>query len=433
MIKRLFYRDAFSKIIKCIILLVLGVIIGYLALVFVYLLPPDVMEQHVKESYDMIREEGISPILINGYETTRLDNYSDGLILNNAIYDGQETVWEKAAAVYQYVYEGENYYVSLLRHFDNIPGEIKNSYERDWHGYLVYVKPLLLFMNYEDIRILNMVMQILIVLSLIHLMDKKGLGKYIPATMMLFVFLTWNILFYSIEYSALLYVIVFASIFIISNNHIIISKKTVPELFLIIGMIVSYIDVLTYPILTVGIPLIYMFLMNEDWNKRINEEIRHIFTVSISWICGYGGMWVGKWIIASIILKRNTIKEAILMALYRMSQTSGESGKIVEFTVKDVFVRNFSVYGHPPYIFALIFFLAYLLFMICRQGFYFNLKRTLPLLIIALMPIVWYLVVGNHSYIHYWMTHRNIVLTVFASCCIAIGLIKEKTKFETNL
>ena len=237
----------------------------------------------------------------------------------------------------------------------------------------------------------------------------------------------------TIEYSALLYVIVFASIFIISNNHIIISKKNVPELFLIIGMIVSYIDVLTYPILTVGIPLIYMFLMNEDWNKRINEEIRHIFTVSISWICGYGGMWVGKWIIASIILKRNTIKEAILMALYRMSQTSGESGKIVEFTVKDVFVRNFSVYGHPPYIFALIFFLAYLLFMICRQGFYFNLKRTLPLLIIALMPIVWYLVVGNHSYIHYWMTHRNIVLTVFASCCIAIGLIKEKTKFETNL
>ncbi|MDD6201935.1 MAG: hypothetical protein PUB13_03205, partial [Lachnospiraceae bacterium] len=225
--KEFLKRDIFSKIVKCMMILVSGVVAGYLALALVYALPTDGMERHVQESYDMIKEEGISPRLIKGYESTRLDNYSDGLILNSAIYDGDESVWEKAAAIYQHTYEGENYYFSLLKHLDSEPGEITGSYERDWHGYLVYVKLLLLFMNYADIRMLNMVIQIALVVYLIYLMKKKELGKYIPAVGMMLIFLTWSILFYSIEYSAMFYVLMLASVLVICKNRNIISKNRV--------------------------------------------------------------------------------------------------------------------------------------------------------------------------------------------------------------
>ena len=79
-------------------ILFVGIVLGYLALVLAYLLPVSGMKQHVRESQAMLEEEGIQPVLIEGYMTTRLDNYSDGLILNSAIYDEGESVWKKAAA-----------------------------------------------------------------------------------------------------------------------------------------------------------------------------------------------------------------------------------------------------------------------------------------------------------------------------------------------
>lgn len=419
-------QNVIDKLIKGLIILVAGVALGYLALVLVYLLPTDVMEQNVRESKEMFAAEEISPLLIDGYDTTRLDNYSDGLILNSAIYNGKESVFEKAAAIFQYRYGNEDYYHSLLKYLDEVEGLGVASYERDWHGYLVYVKPLLLFMNYADIRLLNMTMQILIVGILIYSMYQFGISKYIPAFIMSLIFLTWGILYYSIEYSAMFYVFMIASVLAIRKNGSLIKRQHIPEFFLIIGMIVSYIDVLTYPILTIGIPLTYLFILNEEWSESIGRIIAHIATASFWWIFGYGGMWTGKWIIASFVLKSNVIKEAVLMALYRMSQTSGESGALVEFTSAEVFAKNFGVFIKPAYVIAVLAFLIWLIVRMSTNGTVFSTKRIVPNIIIAMMPVVWYLALGNHSYIHYWMTHRDIALIVFAICSMGINMINTK-------
>ena len=426
--KDIIKQNIINKLIKGIFVLLGGIIACYIALVLVYLLPTDIMEQHVMESRDLIEAEGISPFLLDGYPSTRLDNYSDGLILNSAIYSGDESVWEKAAAIYQHRYGDEDYYISLIKHLDGIEGEITTSYERDWHGYLVYVKPLLLCMNYADIRLVNMVLQIAVVCLLLYEMYKKKIERYIPAFVMTLFFLTWNILFFSIEYSAMFYVFMTASLWVLKKNDSIVQKRLVPELFLIVGMVVSYIDVLTYPILTIGIPLVFLFILNREWSEDIGKIVANIATACFWWICGYGGMWAGKWVIASIVLKINVIKEAILMALYRMSQTSGETGVLIEFTSKDVFANNFGVYAKPAYIIALVVFLIWFVRRVCKDGIELSIRAMLPNMIIALMPVVWYLALGNHSYIHYWMTHRNIVLIVFSICCMSISMIKINSK-----
>lgn len=423
--KNIINKNIIHKLPKGAFILFLGIVLGYLALVMVYMLPTSRMEQHVKESQEMFENEGISFNLIEGYATTKLDNYSDGLILNSAIYNGEESVWKKAAAIYQYRYGGEDYYHSLFKYLNNESGISRDSYERDWHGYLVYVKPLLLWMNYGDIRVLNMALQMIVVLYLIFLMCKKNISKYIPAFVMMLIFLTWGILWFSIEYSALFYVFMLASIFILKKNDILIRKNGIPEIFLIIGMTVSYIDVLTYPILTIGIPLVFLFIMNEDWSTSIQKIIGNIATASFWWLAGYGGMWAGKWVIASVILKSNVLKEAVLMVLYRMSQTSGESGVMIEITTGDVFGRNFGVYMKPVYLILLLLFGVWIVRRFLTNGGRKAGKVVLPYLIIMCMPTVWYLALGNHSYIHYWMTHRNIALMVFSGCAMLIGMVNS--------
>jgi len=416
----------FKKSAKGLLILLSGIVLGYLALVLVYILPIEPMKKHIRESQSLLEAEGIQPVLVEGYTTTRLDNYSEGLFLNSAIYDGKESVWEKAAAIYQYRYGEEDYYHSLLKYLDAEPDVSVDSYERDWHGYLIYVKPLLLCMNYSDIRVINMALQIIAVIYLFFCMCKQRIEKYIPAFAMTLLFLTWGTLFFSLEYSALFYVFVMASIFILKKNEYILERKIISELFLLIGMIVSYIDVLTYPMLTIGIPLVFLFILNENWSKNVKSAISHIAVASFWWLCGYGGMWLGKWIIAGVILKTNVIKESILMALYRMSQTSGESGTMIEFTALEVLAKNFGVFFKPMYLIALACFGIWFIVKVIKFGLVISPSKIVAFSIVMCMPIVWYLALGNHSYIHYWMTHRSIALIVFAGTVMLIGMIDTK-------
>jgi hypothetical protein len=42
----------------------------------------------------------------------------------------------------------------------------------------------------------------------------------------------------------------------------------------------------------------------------------------------------------------------------------------------------------------------------------FNYKKVLLFVIISVMPYVWYCVLANHSYLHWWFTYRLQMVTV---------------------
>ena len=407
-------------------LLFCGVIVGFLLLVLSFLLPTSRMTENVEASCKQLMKEGISPNVLENYETTRLDNYSDGLILNSAIYNGKESVVEKASAIYQYTYDGENYYQSLFSYIDGKTDMIRGSYARDWHGYLVYVKPLLLFFNYNEIRMLNLFLQCILITFIILEMKQKQLDKYIIAFILFLFFMSFHILYLSLEYSALFYVILLAVIIMLQHSTKLYSSNKIYSYFIIIGMCTCYIDVLTYPILTLGIPLVYYFILNNELCICTKKSFYEIINNSFAWAFGYIGMWTGKWIIATIFTDDNVIKEGILTVLYRMSEEASDTGTLEYFNTIDVLRRNFGVYAKIPYFVVLTAFLTFILVRAIRIRF--NSKRTnlLPFVLIAIMPIAWYIAIGNHSYIHYWMTHRDLVLILFSTACMLLKITDQR-------
>ena len=50
----------------------------------------------------------------------------------------------------------------------------------------------------------------------------------------------------------------------------------------------------------------------------------------------------------------------------------------------------------------------------------------LPMLLVAAYPYIWYLVMSNHSQIHYWYTYRAQVLTMFGILVFVVNILKEK-------
>ena len=51
---------------------------------------------------------------------------------------------------------------------------------------------------------------------------------------------------------------------------------------------------------------------------------------------------------------------------------------------------------------------------------------SLPIGVVALYPYIWYLVMSNHSQIHYWYTYRAQVLTMFGILVFVVNILKEK-------
>ena len=55
-----------------------------------------------------------------------------------------------------------------------------------------------------------------------------------------------------------------------------------------------------------------------------------------------------------------------------------------------------------------------------------NIKNVLCFILIATIPIAWYIVAGQHSIIHYWFTYRSLIVTAFAGLVFITILLSKK-------
>lgn len=56
-----------------------------------------------------------------------------------------------------------------------------------------------------------------------------------------------------------------------------------------------------------------------------------------------------------------------------------------------------------------------------------NIKKCVPYMIIFCFPLVWYVVLKQHSYTHVNFTYRLLVISVIAILIIVSKILKEKT------
>lgn len=80
--------------------------------------------------------------------------------------------------------------------------------------------------------------------------------------------------------------------------------------FLIIGMATSYVDFLTYPFVSLGIPLVIWLILDNE--EKVIQKLGKMVWNSGFWCAGYAGMWAGKWILGSILLpEAGSLKAAL--------------------------------------------------------------------------------------------------------------------------
>lgn len=418
-------RAIISRIMKYLVLVSLGWGVGIILLMIIYLLPVEKMVEHVQKS--SISFQSPDTQIITGYDSTRMDNYTTVLMLNMATYESDDPVLVQAMKGLRYHSEGQTDYEDGIDVLKGKRGQNTLGYERYWNGWLVILKPLLIFFEYRDIQFICSAFSLLGIVLVCIEMIYNGLKNYIP------LFLGSNIIIMPItvslcfDYCSIYYIMLFTCLILLrANRKQTYILKNQDILFLLSGMATSYLDFLTYPLITLGFLIVFSCLLQKN-DKSRGKSLWQLGLNSISWGIGYLGMWFGKWLFATIILKHNIIKEAVLQILFRTSNEISDTGVIDSVSFRDALVRNISILVQPGILVSLII----MIILAMHLGGKHTEERiegikAISLILAGCIPVVWISLVVNHSYIHYWMTYRNLSVTVFAWGCVLTGSIRAR-------
>lgn len=412
-------KKIISKLLRIILLLFAGAVMGTLLLMGCYMLPTARISNHVAESAATFQEEGTYPQIFD-WCTSQLDNYTDALMLLNAVYSGGGySVIDQAMSIYRIHYQDKSPAEELVAYYDSTyhEEEIVRGYGRYWHGYLIFLKPALLLLNYDQIRILNLVLQPFLVGILLYILHRKNMGQYMLPYIFSMIPLMPIVTAFSMQFSTVFYLFTLASISVVAKFEYLRKNSRDFYFFFIVGMLTSYFDLLTYPIATLGIPLIlYMALEIENSMVSVKHGIGKTVCFSSAWGIGYIGMWGAKWILGSVLTSDNLIQSGKEAIIFRTSLVAnGEKIPLVHLLFK-----NIVAYLNSPFVIYIVVYMVIcgIIILQTRRMKIEDICKCFSFLLIGLMPYVWWICAGNHSWIHSWFTNRSMCVSVFAVLCL---------------
>ncbi len=431
-------------------MLLLGsALLGTLLLVLVFCLPVNRMELHVAESVDaMMRDPGQFPEdSFSYYLWSERESYTDAIMVQNAIEKiPEKNAFEHAMWVYHRDLE-EEYWApeeSLKAYCEGVD---KNSlylheYSRYWHGYLIYLKPLLLLLNWRQLTIFGVVFQILLMLIAAGVAVWKKQAGVAIAMVIGFLFMKPTLVLVSLTMTVCWVITLISLIVMMLRNEKLLEKNWYPEYFLMVGILTSYFDFLTYPVVTLGFPLCAFFLMNNDviqnnvihnmaaGGGRIRETLKGMFGriagYSVCWGLGYAGMWAMKWVIADVTLHTGTIKDALWSVIGRTEAIGGRSRFNGGFYVIGLNLQEYDRAMYPVMAAVLALVSLALIVIACRRkGTQTVLTGLVPYAAAFCIPFVWIIAVQHHSALHARFTFRILALAALAVGCMGIWAWKE--------
>lgn len=399
---------------KSLLCLLLAVLLGTAAMTAVYALPTGRMHTNVDRSIPLLENEGGSFFWAPPDDmSTRLDGYTDAIMMQTAIYnrDWHHLLQEAMLNRRVEFYETGDPITSLIRY---VYGEHRgpvSSYARYWNGYLLYLKPLLLFFSLPQIRTMDACFQFCLAAAVLLLaFRKRGTRLAVPIALMI---LSLNPIStaMSLQYTSM-YVLTLGGVLAMLALDTW-EKKNGYLLFLFLGIGTAFFDFLTYPAAAVGVCLALQALLDSRTGK---EALVHAVGSGAAWAFGYGGMWGSKWVLAQLLTGEKVLSDAFHQARFRSGSQASDAIGSAKVSFLGVVGKNLSVYLSAGYVLLALGLLAALLWLLLGKHYRFSPDKG-RLAVLALcfaVPFVWYLLLRNHSSQHYWMTHRNLSAAVFS-------------------
>ena len=370
-------------------------------------IPFSSIEKNIKKSCRILLNEGIYPQYgISGYH--RLDTQTDALTFNMLyIADSNNPI---ESAMINHVYQNDSIVsqAKILR--DIIDGRFGNnyylySYSRNWHGYQLFIRPLLLITDFSGIKIFNIVLILIIFCLLCYLLWTRLSPAFSICYMLVFVSMNLFIMPLCMQYFTCISIAMISMIIILTCPKMTISVRNTCLLFFTIGSLCNFFDWLTIPQVTFGLPFIVYYVKNKK-----NTPLKMILFVGFAWFVGYGLTLLSKWTIGTLLTDFNCFNLALSSVKERMSLNSGTTEYSLLFIIKcmmHAFIFNgLGLVVILANVFS--FFKSKNDWMLCFKDYYW-------LLLIACVVPVWYIIIRNHSCLHFSLFAWRALIVSFYS------------------
>jgi hypothetical protein len=213
------------------------------------------------------------------------------------------------------------------------------------------------------------------------------------------------------------------SLYILQNKKLNFSE--IALVFFIVGGVTSYIDVLSVPLVSLGL------LLFTTIGLMKSLKLKMLILLCAVWSFGYLLLWGSKWIIA----QQTYVPDAINVG-YKKVQDRTSSVVDAQFSRQEAVIRNFYQlrgYDKRNKIFLLVAGLCYGTFLLRYFSIQSLNKQNAVLWIsIAIIPYLWYFIAAEHSYIHVVFTYRDQFMSVVAGYLLSTEFINRK-KLHTDL
>lgn len=416
MLKKLFGVENMGKKQGEIWLRLLGifcaVIIAFiLLLTLVMCIPNSAIQENFDRSMEVFEKEGDGWNRAYTYASgSMLDNLTDSIIIS-------ETMVNESCSPISNAMSG-------------------NGYSRYWHGYLVWVRPLLLVFSYLDIRyILMFVFMFLLAGCTLGINDRLGRMNALIFTFCMtlayFIIIPW-----SLQFCEVFLIMMAAMLYVIKRHDASRQTFAIGEMFLVIGMVTQYLDFLTAPLLTLGMPLCLILLLNikdtgED-SKLKNWAV--LIHSCVTWAIGWAVSWIAKWVIGTLILGRNIIEDAVNQASFRVNGNETSHASRLMAIAKNIYsMMPFSnVIGKGEKGAIVLVGIVYIALFVAIIFLWLRYRKKsmwvtyLPVFMTALLPIAWFIVMAQHSQVHFFYTYRILMIAWFAVLTGLAGCIDWK-------
>jgi hypothetical protein len=381
-------------------------------------IPNDSIADNQKESLEYIEQKGLYPSvfhninrtdttnMIGGFNSTTIDNYTNNLMIQEAnnsksLITNEQIMGQRKNTPYQNVVQNTFF---------------SSGYDRYWHGYLVWLKPLLTIFSYKSIIIILAISFLALLIAAAYAI-KKTISLPVSLLFLLsMLFITPEVIAVSPQqYSTfgLMLIAIIVMLTLLQNKKL--SIRNTPLFFIAIGAFTSFFDLLTTPLVTLGIPLLlYIAWQMSNNNTPSKPKWLNTLLASAMWGVGYLVTWFSKWLITSIILGENRIGGAITQILYR---SDGCNGSICYGKVSTI-LNNLQMAPTALWLGIIATVMIVWIIVLMQQKHRWNkslIQQIILICLIGILPILWFVIVKQHSAIHYWFTFRILVVSIFAS------------------
>jgi hypothetical protein len=415
-------------------------------LLIVSAIPKSLISDNVKKTGQTEKTNYL--YIIDGCFGTKQDNYADYISVNIAYnIDSSDLVKSVLKSGYYDTGKQSQYY--NLRDLTTQDKKSNTDYIRYWHGYEIFLRPLLIITDLDGARFIYGALTIAITALLIAMIIRR---KNLPLAVCYLLGLI------SIDFWMITTTIEYTSVFLISAACSIILLKYDDKrykddgflgvIFICSGILTAFFDFLTTETLAFTVPYFIITAMRAkdgrlgDYRKCKDGTVKFdcskkwmaIKTVKcgIGFVAGYAGMFLLKWLLAAAAFGMSAFTDSIKHAAIRMESgitaqlysekiTSGMRiyGDIWENLGCLFHFRNKINSSAAMLTFAVLLIVTFAVIYLFRedgknvkngcQGALYEKEGTVYM-ILAAIPFIRFLIVSNHSYMHFFFTFRALLI-----------------------